>query len=135
MPDAFVDTNIILRHLLGDHPDQSPRATAFFTRVERGDFRIQTSDMVVFEAIFTLERSYRLPKAEIRLAVLPLIDLPGVRLSRKDRIRRAFDAYVLHNVPFADAYHAVLCRDSGFEPVASFDRDFDRIPGIRREEP
>ena len=55
----FVDTNIFLRHLRGDHPDFSPRATAYLDSVERGEVKIRTSDTVVFETVFTLERFYR----------------------------------------------------------------------------
>lgn len=37
MAPAFLDTNILLRHLLQDDPQQSPRATAFLLRVENGE--------------------------------------------------------------------------------------------------
>ena len=35
----FIDTNVFLRALLDDHPDQSPRATAFLERVLHGEVR------------------------------------------------------------------------------------------------
>lgn len=34
MADAFLDTNIFLLHLLGHHPQQSPRATEYLARIE-----------------------------------------------------------------------------------------------------
>ncbi|CAA9524787.1 MAG: hypothetical protein AVDCRST_MAG73-414 [uncultured Thermomicrobiales bacterium] len=30
-PTAFLDTNLVLRHILRDHPGHSPRATALIT--------------------------------------------------------------------------------------------------------
>ena len=135
MAIPLLDTNVILRHLLGDHPEQSPRATAYLRQVEQGQVRVRTSELVVFEAVFTLERHYRLPKKRVRDSLLPLLELPGIVLPGKQRLREAFDLYVQLNLPFADAYHAALMRRLGAEEMVSFDREFDRIPGIRRVEP
>jgi uncharacterized protein len=131
----FLDTNILLRHLLDDHPDHSPRATAFLARVERGEVRVRSSDTVLFETVFTLQRHYRQPKAAIRDALLPLIELPGIVLPGKRRYRKVFDLYVDLNLPFADAYHAMLVEHLELDGILSFDREFDRVPGITRDEP
>lgn len=132
---AFLDTNIILRHLLGDHPDHSPRATAFLMRIEQGQIHVRTADTVIFEAVFTLERQYRRSKAEIREVLLPLIDLPGVILVGKRRLRKAFDVYIDLNLSFADAYHAVLMQQFKLDRIVTFDKGFDRVAGIQRVEP
>ena len=135
MPEPFLDTNVFLRHLLGDDPKQSPRATGFFQRVERNELRARTSEIVVFEVVFTLQRRLRLSKEAIRDSVLPLLELPGLILPRKRRFSDVFDLYVDHNIAFADAYHAVLMKQAGLTEIVSFDREFDRLPGIRRIEP
>jgi predicted nucleic acid-binding protein len=131
---AFLDTNLLLRHLLGDDPDLSPKATAYLARIQEGEIQVLTADTVVFETVFTLQRQYRRAKSDIRTAVLELLELPGIILPGKRRFRRVFDLYVDSNLPFADAYHAVLMEQLGITEVASFDRDFDRVPGIRRVE-
>lgn len=135
MAPQFLDTNVILRHLLADHVEQSPRATDFLRRVEMGESQVRTADTVVFEVVFTLQRQYGHPKARIRDAVLPLIELPGVNLPGKRRFRRVFDIYVDLNLSFADAYHAVLMQQSKLDEIVTFDRGFDRVRGIRRVEP
>jgi predicted nucleic acid-binding protein len=135
MSVPFLDTNIILRHLLGDHPDQSPRTTAYMVRIERGEVRVRVADTVIFEAVFTLERTYRQPKARIREGLLALLELPGIILPGQRRMRRAFDLYVDLNLPFADAYHAVLVESLHLTEMVSFDHHFDRVPGLRRVEP
>ena len=135
MSVPFLDTNIFLRHLLHDHEDHSPRSTAYLERVERGEFRVQTADTVVFEVVFTLQSFYRQPKDTIRDLVLPLIELPGIELPGKPLFRRAFSYYVDQNLPFADAYHAAMMERAGIEEIVSFDRHFDRVGGIQRIEP
>lgn len=132
MAQVFLDTNIFLRHLLQDHPKQSPKATAYLARVERGEFQVRTSDTVIFETVFTLQRQYRQSKAKIREVLLPLIELPGIVLPGKRRFRKVFDLYVDLNLPFADAYHAVLMEHLKVDKIATFDKEFDRVLGIKR---
>jgi uncharacterized protein len=131
----FLDTNIVLRHLLGDHPDHSPRATAYIQQIERGQIRVRTAETVIFETVFVLERGLRHPKASIRAGVTKVLDLPGIVLPGKRRLRRALALYVDKNLPLVDAYHAVLMADLGLTDIVSFDRDYDRLPGLRRIEP
>ena len=128
----FLDSNIILRHVLADDPDQSPCATAFLSRIENGEVEAQTADTVIFEVVFTLQRQYRQEKSAIRDAVLPLIEMPGIVLPGKRRFRRVFDLFVDLNLPFADAYHTVYMEQAGVSQIATFDGHFDRIPGITR---
>lgn len=131
----FLDTNILLRHLLEDHPDHSPRATAYLARIESGEIRVRTADPVVLETVFTLQRGYRYPKRDIRSKLLPLIELPGIVLPGKRHFSRVFDLYVDVNLSFVDAYHAALMERLRLDEIVTFDREFDRLPGIRRMEP
>jgi uncharacterized protein len=131
----FLETNIFLRHLRGDHPDFSPRATALLQRIEQGTLKVRTADTVIFETVFTLERVYKQSKEAIRDAFLPLIELPGIVLPGKRRVRRVFAYYIDQNISFADAYHAVLMESLHLTRIISFDRDFNRIASLTRVEP
>ena len=132
----LLDTNPILRHVLDDHPDHAPRAHTLFARIEAGEERVQTTDTVIFEAAFTLEKFYKVPRAQVRETVLDLLQLPGIVLAGKRAYRRVFDLWVEHaGLSFADCYHAVLVERLQLPAIISFDTDFDRLPGIRRREP
>ena len=130
-----LDTNILLRHLLQDHSQQSPQSTAYLARIERGAIKVRSADTVVFETVFTLQRQYGVPKAEIRDNLLPILELPGIVLPGKRRLRKVFDLYVDLNLSFIDAYHAVLMRHLRLDCIVSFDKGFDRVPGVTRMEP
>src|SRR5439155_20208516 len=125
MADPFVDTNLFLRHLRQDDPDRSPRATAFLARIERGEVKGHITDLVVFEAVYTLQRTYKQPKAAIRDALLPLIELPGIVLPGKRRYRRVFELYVAQNIAFADAFHGVVMESLRLTEVGSVDHEVD----------
>lgn len=134
-PPPFLDTNILLRHFTNDHPDHSPRATAFLTAIEAEQFRVRTAESVIFETVFTLQRQYHLPRQQIADLVLPILDLPGMELPGKQRFHAVFDYYIRYNVSFIDAYHAVLMNRLHLTEIVSFDTDFDKLPGIIRREP
>ena len=132
----FLDTNVIARHVFGDNPIQSPKATAFFQRIEQGEVEARITDTVILETIYVLQRLYHVPRTDIRDAINGVLKLPGIRLANKQRVRQALDLYV--NTPtlsWADSFHAVLTQRLGLPGIVSFDRGFDRVPGLARVEP
>jgi predicted nucleic acid-binding protein len=130
----LVDTNVFLRHLRDDHPEFSRRAV-FFERIAAGELVVEMSEPVVCETEYTVQRLYRQSRAAIRDSLLPLLDLPGIRLPTKPRLRRTFAIYVTYNLSFADAYQAALVLERGHPAIVSFDRDYDGIPGVSWVEP
>ena len=135
MPLPFLDSNILLCHFHGNHPEHSPKSTVLLDRIERGELEAQLSDMVIVETVFTLERSYKISKTQIRDAMLALLSLPGIVLPGKRRYARIFDLYVDPNLPFGDAYIVAEMEHFGATELYSFDKEFNRVPGITRLEP
>jgi predicted nucleic acid-binding protein len=137
MPERFLDTNVVLRHLLNDHPDHSPRARSLIRAIEDGRETAWTTDLAIAEVVFVLDspRFFGTPRATIRDLLLPLIELPGIKLPNKRLYRRVFELYTTRSIDFIDCYHAALAESRRRTEVWSFDRDFDRVPGITRIEP
>jgi predicted nucleic acid-binding protein len=131
----FLDTNVLLRYFTNDDPAKAQAALALLQRVERGDERVIVSPMVVFEVVFTLQRGYKMPKADIRRLFWRILALRDVQLAEKAIFKAAFDLYVDKNISFADAYHAAWMQRRNVTEVYSWDREFDRVPGLTRIEP
>ena len=131
----LLDTNVVLRHLLQDHPDHSPRATGLFDRIGAGELTVHLSSTVLTETVFTLERGYKLGKPAIRDALRALLDEPNLVLAGKVRWHRVLDIYIDRRVSLGDAQQIELMEHMGLNEIISFDKDFDRIPGITRVEP
>ena len=131
----LIDANIFLRHLRQDHADHSPRATEYVTRIRRGELVAETNLLVISEVVYTLQSVYRQNKPTVVNALLPLVELPGLRIPAKARLRRALALYVRYNVSFVDAYLAVLAQQRRLSELVSFDRNYDRNPGVPRIEP
>jgi predicted nucleic acid-binding protein len=135
MAGAFLDTNVLLRHLLDDHVELSPKAHGIVDRIEHREVDARISDIVVFETVFVLERRYKISREEIARSVMRLLELPGILLPDKQRYGEVFELYLSTSVGFADCYHSVLMQRLGIAEVLSFDQDFDKLPGVvRREE-
>jgi predicted nucleic acid-binding protein len=130
----FLDANIFLRHLRQDDPQLSPKATAILDRIERGQLQASTSDIVIFEVAFSLQRSYRVPRERIAEALLPLIELSGIVLPGKCQYRTVFVLYRSSPLGFEGCYHVVLMQRLGLTKILSLDTDFDRVPGIKRRQ-
>jgi predicted nucleic acid-binding protein len=135
-PDALLDTNVLLHHVLGDHPDHSPRSSALFDAIERGERAVRLADTVVFEAIFTLEKRYKVPRPAIRDALRLILDLPGIVLPGKRVHRDAFARWAAEpGVSYADSYHLSLAKHLKLDMIISFDRHLGREPEVTRIEP
>ena len=52
----LIDTNVILRYLLGDHAEFSPKAEAFMKDVSEGRKKAEILDVVTVECIYVLEK-------------------------------------------------------------------------------
>jgi predicted nucleic acid-binding protein len=67
--------------------------------------------------------------------LVPLINLPGIKLANKRLYQRAFDLYTNLPIDYTDAYNAALMESRKQKDIYSYDSDFDRIEGIHRIEP
>ena len=133
----FLDTNILLRYFTRDDEAKAQQALALLQRVDSGEERVETSLIVIFEVVFTLERFYKVPREQIHALVMPVIALRGLRLPSKQLIEQSLDHYARahRHVSFADIYNARYAQSQGIEEIYSWDRDFDEIDGITRVEP
>ena len=128
---AFVDTNIIIRHLTGDPPDLAARATAFLAVADE----LLLADLIVAETVYVLESFYEVPRTEVADLIRAVIAFPKMRTVDPALLLRSIEIYETHGVDFAEAYLAASAEVAGVAQVASFDRSLDRVPSITRVEP
>ena len=131
----FLDTNVLLRYLVHTDPEKANRARALLERVERREESVVTSTLVIFETVFTLQRTYKVDRRRIRAMLTDLLAMPGLQLAGKGLCEQALDLFVQYNISFADAYSAVYMQGRGLTEIYSWDTDFDALPGAVRVEP
>lgn len=135
MSDAYLDANVILRHLTGDPPEMAEAALATFAAAEDGTVRLRLLEVTLAEVVWVLESYYGQPRDEIASTVAQLLQADGLDVERPDRLMEAIGLYREHDVDFADALVAAAARAEDVSEVCSFDADFERIPGVTRRPP
>lgn len=133
MTSLWVDANVLLRLLTGDPPDMASRALELARAAERGEVRLKLAALVVAEVVWVLGSFYRFDRRRIAEVVASLVTAEGVEVEHEEVVLAALLEMSDANVDFVDAYLAEVARRHD-EPVASFDRDFDRLR-VRRVEP
>jgi predicted nucleic acid-binding protein len=128
---AFVDTNILVRHLTGDPPQQAARATAFLAAADE----LLLVDLVVAETVYVLESFYQVPRARVAELARAIIAFPAVVVLDPVLLLRSLEVYETDRLDFADAYLVAQAERSGVGVIASFAKAIDRVTSVRRLEP
>ena len=135
----FLDTNVILRYLTGDDEARAQACYQLFQRVQRGEEELATCEAIVAEVVYVLSSPrlpYRLDHAQIRARLLPILTLRALKLPHKLVCLRALDVYASSGrLDFEDALAVAHMERRGTREIVSYDRDFDRVAGLRRVEP
>lgn len=111
-----VDTNVVVRLLTRDDPEQFQSAQRCFSE---GDVFI--ADSVLLESAWVLGAVYSFSEARIAAALGGLLGLPNVRVADAERVALALGWYE-RGLDWADALH--LASSQHVEEFKTFDRDF-----------
>lgn len=111
-----IDTNIVVRYLTGDHPEQSARARA----IMEGQL-VFVPVTVALETEWVLRSAYHFKPADVARALRAFGGLPQVTIEDAATVAAALDL-AEQGMDFADALH--LGRASGQDAFLTFDRRF-----------
>ena len=130
----LVDTNVIMYAAGAPHPNKAT-SVRFLERVARGEVPA-TIDVEVLQEILHRYRAINRWQDgrqvyDLARQLFPVVVPVSVEIL--DRARQLLDD--VPRVMARDALHAAVVFEERLEGVCSFDRDFDRIPGLVRREP
>lgn len=128
---AFVDTNVLVRHLTGEPPAMATRATKYL----RNEDELLVVDLVIAETVYVLESFYEAPRPTIAEAIRSLLALESVVVVDAPLLLRAIDVYENDRIDYAEAYLVACAETTGTTKIASFDRSIDRVVSVQRIEP
>ncbi len=128
---AFLDTNVVIRHLTGDPPELAARATEALA----GPEPLLLTDLVLAECVYVLESFYEVQRGRVAELLRAAVALPNIETVDADLLLRALAVYEVERVDFAEAYLVALAEASGVGQILSFDRSLDRIGSVTRREP
>jgi predicted nucleic-acid-binding protein len=125
-----LDTNVLVRFLVEDDPDQAERAASLVERAERSGEPLLLTQVVACETVWVLDTAYGFRREEISGVLQEVFRARQILLEDEDSLRRALDAYRGGEGDFADCLIRERARAAGAEAVATFDRVLLEEPGF-----
>ena len=132
--NALLDTNVIVRFLIGDKNFKFKGVYQFFKDVEQGKIITELKLIVLFQTIFVLKSYYNVPKDHIVNATSGLLKMNGLKIKEKRVVERMLELWASRTIEIVDAYLIASLEKDSRNILYSFDRDFDKF-GINRIEP
>jgi predicted nucleic-acid-binding protein len=122
-----VDTNVLVRLLARDAPEQVALAEAF---VRPGAW---VSHVVLVEALWVLRSVYDVDAKRIAAAVELLLDHRELALQEADVVSAALVHFKKRpSLGFSDCLIVEIARKAGHTPLGTFDRGLGKVDGAER---
>lgn len=125
-----IDTNILIRFIMGDDPRQHEAAVAFLeeklTEQEPGFINIGT----LLEMVWVLRSRCRIPKEGVLLVLERLLRTETIKLQHEREVSRAFAAWKQGEGSFSDLLIGELNAAAGCAATFTFDKEASRLPGF-----
>ena len=117
-----LDTNVLARYLVQDHPGQSRRANTIIENALADEGRLHVDTIVLCELVWVLRTAFRLDRVTVAAALLQLVDAAQLSLDDRDLVRAAAERYRQGPGDFADYVIGLRNRAAGCETTLTFDR-------------
>ncbi len=130
-PVYLLDTNVVLRCMLNDHPVQSPKAIDFFDQVSKNQLKAEIPAIILAECVYVLSSShYEIPKDDIADGLIKILSYLGIVNSDRPELLNSLIKFKESNCSFPDCVLASM--SSANRRVVSFDSDFNKL-NVERE--
>lgn len=121
----LLDTNIIIRFLVGDNEEHLAKSTEYFEQIELGSMEVEILSDVLMEAFFVLTKFYKLPKIEVISDLKTILSFEGVVNKDKVILFKTLSIIENKNIDFVDALICAKCKFQNYEKL-SFDKDLSK---------
>lgn len=126
-----IDTNVLLRFLLADDTEQSPRARTLVAEYGGLPETLRLADVVLVELAWVLPGIYGFDRSHVVATMERLLDDPAFAFSDRLRMQRALDDYRGSGAGFADCLIAQDNAAAGCTFTATFDRKMRNLPSVQ----
>jgi predicted nucleic-acid-binding protein len=124
-----VDTNILVRLLVRDDPDQVKTAESF---IAPGAW---VSHLVLAEALWVLDAVYQRTAEQIALAIDRLLNHKELTIQDAEVVAEALTHFQKRPaLGFSDCLVLEIARKAGHLPLGTFDRSVSKLDGTKRLE-
>lgn len=122
----LLDTNIILRYIIGDGGQLFERATDIFKKLRVSEIQAELPIYIITEIVFVLEKYYSVPTDIIIHHLEKIFDIPWVIVPEQQQIIQALHIYFSEKIDLADALLVAFAKVYDRE-ILSFDKKLNKL--------
>lgn len=125
-----LDTNVILRYLVGDDAVQTPEARELiesFNSQHPGFISVVS----LVETVWVLSGVLGFDREKVASGVETLLEAEDIRVQEHELLWRSLRQYRASKADFADCVIGALGADAGCDVTYTFDRQAAKLPGFR----
>jgi len=121
----FIDSNIWLRLLLADHKTHHEKCCQLFNLNKQGLFKLYTSNIVLLEVYFVMNKTYRIPPKSLILDIKKIIKTRNLTLVEKSNFKKALTLHQKTGVKLADCL--ITTQIPPKTTICTYDKHFAKL--------
>ena len=127
-----IDTNVLVRFLTEDDPEQTRRVQRCFAAAKDQDESLFLNQIVLCECVWVLSYSYGFPKVALVDVLDRLLATKQFVIEDKPSVWAAVADYRSSQADFADCLIGVKNRNAGCETTVTLDQGTAKLTTFRR---
>lgn len=126
MSGLIADTNIFLRLILNDVPEQADEVERLLKKAKKGNVKILVPQIIIFEIEYALSKYYKFLKVEIIDKLEAILAAPYFSIQDGNIFKRSLKDYREKNLSLVDCF---LMAKSEIEEVQifTFDKNLSKL--------
>jgi predicted nucleic-acid-binding protein len=125
-----IDTNLLLRLIVGDEPKQAITAREFLSERCSADEPGYVCHIVLVELVWTLARAYGYPRERIAAAIEQILETAQLDVESSSDVAAAVKDYRRGGADFADCLLVRVNAATGCTHTVTFDRRAAKLTGF-----
>ncbi len=125
-----IDTNVLLRYIVQDDPEQTAKSRAFFNQLTP-DMQGWIALVTLAELVWVLRTTYDAPRSRIAAVVKSLLNAQDLDFERRDSVVEALAAFHAGKADFADCLIVACNHAAGCTTTVTLDRTAAKLKGMR----
>ena len=122
-----LDTNVLVRYIVQDDPNQAARASRFIDKSISTDNKAFIAVIVLCELVWVLESRYRFSRSQVAAVIEKLLAAGEFMVEARKSVIIAHHHYQVSGADFVDCLLGLLAQDVGCKTVVTFDKKASRL--------
>lgn len=125
-----IDTNVLVRFLLNDDPEQGAHVKKLIEEALATGQPVAVGLLVILETEWVLRSCAKIDKKAVITTLRMLLESRDLQIEHEDCLEHALYLYENNNADFADCLIATGYKRTGCSAMFTFDRKAAAIPGV-----